>query len=81
MIKKVKHIGYENMKIGSYDGPPYSFSVKVNGKLKRMSGFDEEHIPINWGPEKSNNDQKGKRCPERKILWITKLIIWYRWQK
>ena len=43
MIKKVKHIGYENMKIGSYDGIIFQ-CVKVNGKLKRMSGFDEEHI-------------------------------------
>ena len=27
-----------------WDGPPYSYSVKVNGKIKRMSGFDVEHI-------------------------------------
>ena len=28
---------------------PLPYSVKVNGKLKRMSGFDEEHIPNNCG--------------------------------
>lgn len=60
MIKKVKHIGYENMKIGTYDGPPYSFSVKVNGKLKRMSGFDEEHIQNQLWPRKATMIRKVK---------------------
>jgi len=41
---KVIAVGYENINLKGYDGPPYSYSVKVNGKLKQMSGFDEEHI-------------------------------------
>ena len=28
----------------TYNGPPYLFKVLVDGKWKRMSGFDEEHI-------------------------------------
>ena len=60
MIKKVKHIAYENMKIGSYIGPPYSFSVKVNGKLKRMSGFDEDHIQNQLWPRKATMIRKVK---------------------
>jgi len=44
--------GYENMKLNQYDGPPYSFSVKVNGKFKRMMGFDEEHIRAQLYPRK-----------------------------
>lgn len=46
MAKKSKMIavGYEHIKLDSWTGPPYSYSVKVNGKLKQMSGFDEEHI-------------------------------------
>ena len=31
-----------NLKL--YDGPPYQFRVRVNGKYRIMSGFDEEHI-------------------------------------
>ena len=27
-----------------YTGPPYLWKVLVNGKWKKMSGFDEEHI-------------------------------------
>lgn len=44
--------GYENMKLTQFDGPPYSFSVKVNGKFKRMMGFDEEHIRAQLYPRK-----------------------------
>ena len=34
----------DEWKFTKWDGPPYSYSVKVNGKIKRMSGFDMEHI-------------------------------------
>jgi len=43
-----------------YNGPPYSYSVKVNGKLKRMSGFDEEHIKIQLYPRKATMIRKVK---------------------
>ena len=43
-----------------WDGPPYSFSVKVNGKLKRMSGFDEEHIKNQLWPRKATMIRKVK---------------------
>ena len=60
--KKKKDVitGYENMKIGSYNGPPYSFSVKVNGKIKRMNGFDEEHIQNQLWPRKATMIRKVK---------------------
>ena len=50
--KKDMITGYENIKLKQWDGPPYSYSVKVNGKLKRMSGFDEEHIRAQLYPRK-----------------------------
>ena len=43
-----------------WDGPPYSYSVKVNGKLKRMSGFDEEHIRNQLWPRKATMIRKVK---------------------
>ena len=60
MNRKIKHMNFENVKIGLYDGPPYSFSVKVNGKLKRMSGFDEEHIKNQLYPRKATMITKVK---------------------
>ena len=56
--KKDVITGYENMKIGSYNGPPYSFSVKVNGKIKRLKGFDEEHIQNQLWPRKATMIRK-----------------------
>ena len=47
-------------KFTQYDGPPYSYSVKVNGKLKRMQGFDEEHIRNQLCPRKATMIRKGK---------------------
>ena len=38
----------------------YSFSVKVNGKLKRMTGFDEEHIKNQLWPRKATMIRKVK---------------------
>ena len=60
MNRKIKHMNFENGKIGLYDGPPYSFSVKVNGKLKRMSGFDDEHIKNQLYPRKATMIRKVK---------------------
>ena len=50
----------ETWKFTQYDGPPYSYSVKVNGKLKRMSGFDEEHIKNQLYPRKATIIRKVK---------------------
>lgn len=52
--------GYENLKLTQWDGPPYSYSVKVNGKLKRMQGFDEEHIRAQLYPRKPKMIRKIK---------------------
>lgn len=59
MKKKIKRLGYEHI-LKQYDGPPYSFSVKVNGKLKRMSGFDAEHIGNQLWPRKATMIRKVK---------------------
>ena len=45
--------GYENFNLKGWDGPPYSYSVIVNGKKKTMSGFDEEHIKAQIYPLKA----------------------------
>mgnify|MGYP003317204110 CR=1 FL=1 len=50
----------EKWKFTQWDGPPYSFSVKVNGKLKRMQGFDEEHIK-NQFPQQITQNAKSRR--------------------
>ena len=43
-----------------WDGPPYSYSVKVNGTLKRMSGFVVEHIQNQLYPRKATMIRKVK---------------------
>lgn len=60
MKKKQMITGYENIKLTQWDGPPYSYSVKVNGKIKRMSGFDEEHIKNQLYPKKTTMIRKIK---------------------
>ncbi len=40
------------MNLKSYKGPPYLFKVLMNGKWKKMSGFDEEHIRNILAPKK-----------------------------
>ena len=50
----------ETWKFTQYDGPPYSYSVKVNGKIKRMSGFDVEHIQNQLYPRKATMIRKVK---------------------
>ena len=50
----------EIWKFTQYDGPPYSYSVKVNGKLKRMQGFDEEHIKNQLWPRRATMIRKVK---------------------
>ena len=47
-------------KFSIWDGPPYSYSVKVNGTLKRMSGFDVEHIQNQLYPRKATMIRKVK---------------------
>ena len=53
-------VGYENMRLEPWNGPPYIYSVKVNGKIKRMSGFDEEHIKNQLYPKKATMIRKVK---------------------
>ena len=57
---KVIAVGYENIRLEPWNGPPYIYSVKVNGKLKRMSGFDEEHIKNQLYPKKATMIRKIK---------------------
>jgi len=62
LVKKSKVIavGYENIRLEPWNGPPYIYSVKVNGKIKRMSGFDEEHIKNQLYPKKATMIRKIK---------------------
>ena len=53
-------VGYENIRLEPWNGPPYIYSVKVNGKIKRMSGFDEEHIKNQLYPKKATIIRKIK---------------------
>ncbi len=57
---KVIAVGYENIRLEPWNGPPYIYSVKVNGKIKRMSGFDEEHIKNQLYPKKATMIRKIK---------------------
>ena len=54
MTKKVK--SGQSIKpwshLKTYKGPPYLFKVLMNGKCKKMSGFDEEHIRNILAPKK-----------------------------
>ena len=52
--------GYENIQLKQWNGPPYSYSVKVNGTLKRMQGFDEDHIRAQLWPRKPKMIRKIK---------------------
>ena len=60
MKKKQMITGYENIKLTQWNGPPYSYSVKVNGTLKRMQGFDEDHIKEQLWPRKPKMIKKLK---------------------
>ena len=42
-----------NMNLKPYTGPPYSWRVLVDGKWRKMSGFDEEHIQNQLAPKKA----------------------------
>jgi hypothetical protein len=46
------HRIYSMEHIKQYDGPPYMWKVLVNGKWRKMSGFDEEHIHNILSPKK-----------------------------
>ena len=52
MDSKTEDNFFHNYKIKKYDGPPYSYSVKVNGKIKKMSAFDEQHVKDQLYPRK-----------------------------
>ena len=57
---KIRKQVEEKWTFTQWDGPPYSYSVKVNGKLKRMSGFDEDHIKNQLYPRKATMIRKVK---------------------
>ena len=57
--------GYENFNLKGWDGPPYSYSVIINGKKKTMSGFDEEHIKAQIYPRKATRIIKLKDDTKR----------------
>jgi hypothetical protein len=44
--------------IKQYNGPPYMWKVLVNGKWRKMSGFDEEHIHNILSPKKTKKNRK-----------------------
>ena len=44
---------YEKINLKPYNGPPYSYSVTINGSKKIMSGFDEQHIHDQIHPRKA----------------------------
>ena len=46
------------MNLKPYTGPPYLWKVLVNGKWKKMSGFDEEHIQNQLYPKKAKKIRK-----------------------
>jgi len=47
-----KEPAYFNLKF-KYDGPPYMFKALVNGKWRKMMGFDEDHIQNQLAPKKA----------------------------
>jgi len=50
----------QKMNLKPYKGPPYLWRVYVNGKWKRMSGFDKEHIQNQLYPKKAKSIKKVK---------------------
>jgi hypothetical protein len=46
------------MKLKSWNGPPYSYKVRVDSKWIKMSGFDEEHINNQLHPKKAKKIKK-----------------------
>jgi hypothetical protein len=48
------------MNLKPYKGPPYLWKVLVDGKWKKMSGFDEEHIQDILGKKKAKKIVKIK---------------------
>lgn len=53
-MSKIKVVGYKNIDLEPYDGPPYSYSVIINDKKKTMSGFNEQHIQDQLYPKKAD---------------------------
>ncbi len=49
-----------NMNLKPYTGPPYLWRVLVNGKWRKMSGFDKEHIQNQLAPKKAKKILKIK---------------------
>ena len=59
-MSKIEVVGYENIDLEPYDGPPYSYSVIIKGKKKTMSGFNEQHIQDQLHPKKADKIKKIK---------------------
>ena len=52
--------GYENADLTSWNGPPYSYSVKIKNKTIRMMGFNEQHIKDQLHPKTATRITKIK---------------------
>ena len=50
-MPKAKNFAKGDVKM--WTGPPYSYTVLMNGKWIEMSGFDEEHIRNQLHPKKA----------------------------
>ena len=59
-MQSMNEVNYKKLKIGQYDGPPYSYSVTIRGKKKTMSGFDEQHIKDQLHPKTATRITKIK---------------------
>lgn len=64
-MQNMKKNNPKNMIIKNYDGPPYSYSVIINGNKKTMSGFDEQHIRDQISPRKATRIIKLKDDTKR----------------
>lgn len=60
MSVKSKYNGDEKIDLSPWDGPPYSYSVRINGKERKMMGFDDQHILDQLHPLKASRITKLK---------------------
>lgn len=59
-MNKEKPFGYENINLKGWNGPPYLYDVTIKGKIKKMSGFSEQHIQDQLFPKKADKILKIK---------------------
>ena len=58
-----------------YTGPPYLWKVLVNGKWRKMSGFDEEHITNQLHPKKAKKITKIKEKFQMALDIVPKKMV------